>query len=439
MPRLQTAFYALVFAGAVLTLSTAGCDLDVTNPNAASEEQVLTTAEGIRALAVGMQNYYATETLEPVILTTGVSAREAGVVTTLENLTRLERGAVDFNSANVLQLWSRNYRVIAMAEDLIANAPEVTLAPGTESGIVALAHLYKAMALGNLAQNFEQAPLQTSEDNDALFVPRQEVLAEAVRLLDEAGQLIAATPPSAEFTGEVLGSGFDLASTIDAYRARYNLFAGNYDAALAAADAVDPSATSLFVYSDQAQNPIHVLVYDLEYYAPRDQLGLTDAEVAAGDARLDFWLDPREATSSAGYPVDSLQGFFAEPVSSIPAFIPDEMALIRAEAHVRQGNLEAAVEAVNAVRTQAPSEAPLGVGAGLEPYSGPATAEALLEEIYEQRRAELFLQGLALEDSRRLLDVAPQPNAPFVRTLNYYPYPQQECLNNPNTPDCPAS
>src|SRR6476646_176957 len=49
-------FVALRAAAAGFTvLSLGACKLDVTNPNAATAEGVLTTVAGIRALAVGMQ------------------------------------------------------------------------------------------------------------------------------------------------------------------------------------------------------------------------------------------------------------------------------------------------------------------------------------------------------------------------------------------------
>ena len=96
------------------------------------------------------------------------------------------------------------------------------------------------MCLGFVAQAFEQAPTDVQADGQATFQPRSEVFAEAIRLLDSALQTISATPPSAQFNADILGQGFDLLNTIHAYRARYNLFAGNYSAALEAANTVDP-------------------------------------------------------------------------------------------------------------------------------------------------------------------------------------------------------
>ncbi|MDZ7682937.1 MAG: hypothetical protein U5J63_14780 [Fodinibius sp.] len=56
----------------------------------------------------------------------------------------------------------------------------------------------------------------------------------------------------------------------------------------------------------------------------------------------------------------------------------------------------------DALRTKQPSQDPFGLGADLPAYSGPETDEALFEEIYQQRSAELYLTGMRFEDMRRL-------------------------------------
>jgi hypothetical protein len=67
------------------------------------------------------------------------------------------------------------------------------------------------------------------------------------------------------------------------------------------------------------------------------------------------------------------------------------------------------------------------------------TEASLQTEILRQRRAELYLQGLALADSRRLgPEVSDRDNPSFSeRARNFYPYPDQESRNNPNTPENP--
>jgi hypothetical protein len=424
---------------ACLIFGLAACSLDVTNPNSASEDQVLTTREGIIALAVGIQQFYAVSALEPIILATGITSSELAANSTFLNLLELQDGGnkLTTGNANVLALWSRNIRVMNMANELIQNASNVPLADGTRSGILALAHLYKAMAMGALAQAFEQAPINLDNEGKAVFRPRAEVLAEAIRLLENALAIVTGTPVSSEFTSQILGRGFDLTNTINAYRARYNLFAGRYQQAIEAANLVSLTAQSTFIYDSRNQNPIYTAVFVSNNYAARDNLGTPLAET--GDGRIAFYTSPADKTSITPYslPIDNLKGFFDSATKAIPAYLPGEIRLIKAEAYVRLNNVNEAVTEINAIRTKTAAQDPFGIGAGLPAYSGATTTEALFEEIYRQRSAELYLTGLRLEDSRRLNRPGPTTPNP-ERNRNFYPYPDQERLNNSNTPADPT-
>jgi hypothetical protein len=71
-----------------------------------------------------------------------------------------------------------------------------------------------------------------------------------------------------------------------------------------------------------------------------------------------------------------------------------EARLIEAEAEVRLGSPAAAVPLIDAVRADA----------GLAPYDGPVTPQAVLAQIAYERAAELFLEGQRLNDQRRFDD-----------------------------------
>ena len=433
----------------------AGCDLTVENPNASTPEDVLTTRAGLIAFANGLQRTYAVNALDNVVLTPGVTAREIAVNRTLANLTELEAGAfgepmLEPDNSNVTGLFATLYAVVFDADQLIEAARAVeTVEDDLESGLVALGSFYKAAALGALAQNFEQVSLDPGAEGGAVYVSRDDAFAEAVDLLAEAERLGQEAASDGAFQA-LVPDGFDLVNSARAYRARFALFGGDYATAIAAADAVDEGATSVFEYSDLAANPIYTAFYvGTPSYAVRDDLGLENVE--EGDQRIDFYTDVDLGLETApdstddddttlsnpnSLEIDVAAGFYDDGLSApLPVFLPDELRLIRAEAIVRSGgDLSEAVEEINAVRTD--EEDPFGVVAGLDAYDGPVTAEALLDEIFYNRATELFLQGLRLEDLRRFDRPGPSGD-PFERTRDFYPYPTQERQGNPNTPTDP--
>ena len=425
----------LLFA---FTLS--GCDLDVTNPNTASEEEVLNTREGIINLATGIQAYHATSFLEASVVDPGLTTFELATITTLANYLEMESGGTDLqnDNPNVLRVWSRSYRLMNMAEQLIENTGGVELAPGTQSGIIALAHFHKAAALGVLGQNFAGGALNTDQTENAGIVDRMELFAEAVSLLDDAIDLIRDTPISAEFENRIQGDDFDLENTLLAYKARFLLFSGEYQAAYDAAGEVDLSASSWFSLDAQNRNPIYNIysVTGLEYVAPRTGFGTPLLE--DGDARLEFYMEETEETSVNDVPIGELRGFFETESSNIPAYLAGEMMLIQAEAVANLQSPADAVPYIDMVRTKTADDDPYDLGADLDAYDGDTDMDSIMEEIYRQRAAELYLTGMRFEDSRRLGRPGPGDANP-ERNRTYYPYPERERLNNPdNVPPNPS-
>ena len=79
----------IVALGLTISLVGTSCD-SFDNPNAATESQVLTTVDGLTALAIGMKREYQVNTLDVVIRSSGLSAREFGVVVGFTNPQDLE-------------------------------------------------------------------------------------------------------------------------------------------------------------------------------------------------------------------------------------------------------------------------------------------------------------------------------------------------------------
>jgi len=425
-------------------LAITSCETNFENPNAASSDQVFTSREGIFAATIGMQELYSTSGVRYLIETPAITTREAGITTTFQNMIDLEDGGdIPNSNSNVVGLWTTMLRVIGIAEDISANAANFDIDAGTQSGLIANAKLYHAMSIGAMAQNYEQVIVATSEDNPP-FVSRIEGFNTAITLLTEAKSAIAANPISAEFEAEVLRGEIDLENTIDAMLARFNLYAGNYDAAIAAASEVDQTSSSVFTYDSQNLNPIWSRVYQngAPNFKPRDNFGLPDSFVFEdGDGRFDFYLIPLDELNQNQLPIEDLAGFFDTDTEFIPVYLPDEMNLIIAEANLRKSSPDtgAAITALNLVLTD--TDDVFGVNANVAAYAGDTSVDALLDEVYKNRRAELFLSGSSLEDSRRFGRPEPTPtvqNFDEERNRNFYPYPITERDNNTNTPDDPA-
>ena len=421
------------------------CETDFDNPNSATDEETFSSREGILAASVGLQQLYSTNGVRFIVETPAITTREGGITTTFQNMIELEDGGQalpNFNS-NVQGLWSTMLRVIKIAEDIEENVQKIELEPGTRSGLIAHAKLFKALSIGALVYNYEQVVIETNSNNNAEFVSRETALQNVINLLNDANTEINTNPISDEFKNSVTLNNINIPNTINASLARFNLLAGNYEDAISSANDVNMSSTSNFVYDNINLNPIweRVFLNDSPNFKPRDNFGLpSDFVFNSDDGRLSFYLVPLDETNQNGLPIENLAGFFNESTKSIPVYIPDEMNLIIAEANVRKANtdLAAATQALNEVLTD--TNDPLGINADTSSYNGSNTEDALLKEIYKNRRAELFLTGLSLEDSRRFN--RPEPSGDSMnydeeRNRNFYPYPDIERNSNPSTPNDP--
>ncbi len=427
-------------------LSFTACDLDLENPNAATEADVFTTKDGLTALAVGIQQVYTTTTLGNVIMVPSVTARESAITTTFANLEELEQGATKLSGENgyTSRLFSGLMRSKGMAESLIESIDKVELEAGTAAGLLAWGHLFKAMCLGSLASNYEQVAINNDLNNQALFSDRMLAYQEAVNLLSDAVTLLERTPPSNEFT-KTVSDQIDLINTCRALLTRYHVILGNYTDAVSIADQVDLSSKSQFEFDNQNQNPVFLAFFDgVIEYAPRADFGLP-ASLApdANDERVSFYIDSDSVGLSLNQlPISPMTApFYTSNVAPIPVYLPGEVMLNKAEALARADKIMEAEAALNAVRNKKPADDIYMIGANLpDTYSSGGDKSALLNEIYKNRRLEVPFIGTSLEDSRRFDRPQPPTTTDFSseRNRNFYPYPDDERQNNSNTPPNPA-
>ncbi|WP_046245607.1 RagB/SusD family nutrient uptake outer membrane protein [Hymenobacter terrenus] len=432
---------------AVLSLTLSACNKEYTNPSTTTPELVVRDSDGLITLCNGLQARYTTGGFVSVLYNRvalgGLSTNELSIlnVGNIEEF-NISLGAGNANNANgvLRNLWTQANLVKANADLVLRNANNA-LVPGTRSGIVAYASIFRALALGDLALFFEQAPLVTGEN--APFVDRTTLLRSAVTQLEAAATQLAANPASADFTARI-APGIDLPNTLQALIARYSLEAGDYDKAIAAAGRVDLTRRSVFNFDDNTRNPLFETSFgNKNVFEPTNvSLGLPAALAPdPADRRLPFYVRAAPtATQNRG------TGFYTANSAPIPVYLPGEMLLIRAEAYARKSDLPNAVTELNRVLTKTPATTtppttalvdPFGVGAALPPYAGPLTTDVVLLEIYRNRQIELAFQGFRLSDSRRF--GRPGPGTPAAeRNRTFYPYPRVERENNTATPADPS-
>ncbi|HEX8363033.1 MAG TPA: RagB/SusD family nutrient uptake outer membrane protein [Longimicrobium sp.] len=418
--------YRRVALSLAAAMALGGCSLDFDNPNEPTEEDVFSTAEGIRTVAVGLQAEYGDQIGEPIYVT-GLVTEEIGAADgTFASYQDVDAGRPLDNTTDIAGApWRGMYRVVKLSNDLLEVLPAATMPAATKTQISSIAKLHKAMALGNLIMMYERIPLEVGPQSPA-FADRAAVLAEILRLLTEARTEIQ-TLPAATDTSTIPAGGFNLRNTIDAMIARYSLVAGNYNGAIEAAGRVNLGVLSELRYAAPAdRNPLNNLWYRSgnAYRMRPEQAFRVNAE--ANDRRVPFWVRAATVNGGEGQVLDE-HAKYSTDTTSIPYYLPDEMRLIQAEAYARTDRLGEAATLVNAVRTQC-TPSVVGEPAACLPALAASeldTRDELLAEILKQRGYELYLQNLRWEDLRR-----------FGRPLKYTwnAYPLSECDLNTNAP-----
>ena len=426
---------SIVYGGlAVLLLLATGCKKDYTNPNAATSAQVFSSAKGLAGIAVGLQRTYANNVAYGISDATGLLTGET-ILLNAGNGSELQfatgGNAVDGTNALLGNLWSASNKVIYDANNVI-NAAATLNDKGYASGLIGYATIFKVLSMGCQSGYWEKVP-DTVGTTAATFSDRLVGYNRAVAAIDKALAAISTNAISTAFVADV-PAGVDIVNTLNALKARYALFAGNYAQSLAAANAVDLTKKSTLNFEAANPNPIYNTVTSTNnVYQPVDStLGLpAGIQPSLNDKRIPFYT----LINATINPRFRLNGFWIAATTPIPLYIPDEMRLIRAECYVRQSapNLVLAKADIDAVLMQTPAQDPFGVGADIATgYTGTIDAPSLLTEIYRNRCIELFLSGMKLEDMRRFARPLTE------RKRNLLPYPFRERDGNSNTPPDPS-
>lgn len=417
-----------------LLLISTSCTKDYLDPQKANEEIALSSSRGLTAITVGLQRLYTLDRTGLLFNSVSVSGFVSNelVLRNEGNIPELQLSTggntIDGTNSILNQLWTNGNKIVYDADLVIINAEKLS-DKGYASGLVAYATIFKALALGNLSTFWEQIPAEVGPA-DGSFIPRVEGYNKAIAAIDNALTVISTNAISPGFLSSV-PPGIDIVNTLNALKARYALFSGNYSLALSSANSVDLTKRSVFNFDPVSPNPIFFISTSTNnVFQPLNaNLGLSGALAPdPADKRIAFYT----ALSPTIAPLIRINGFGASAITPFPVYLPSEMILIKAEALARQPDLGAALIELNKVVTKTPAGDPFGVGADLPPLTGPYTQDQLLEQIYKHRSIELFMSGLRLEDMRRL----GRPVA--ERKRNFFPYPFTERDNNVNTPPDPT-
>ncbi len=337
--------------------------------------------------------------------------------------------------------WSPRYANIRNANIVLNSLDAVTgLTTGELEGIRGFAKTIQALDLFLVVnlRDTNGAVIDTNRGLDeelAPFVSKADALAEVARLLDEAQGHLAAAGSSFVFATP----GFDDFDTPGGFlrfnralKARLEVYRGNYGAALTALSSSfldkdgDLGAGPEYAFGTGSGDLTNGLFQGADPQIVAHPTVWDDAPLKADGTRDDRVLarvqplatpksDPRGVTSDVRFIHYTSLG------SGVPIIRNEELLLLQAEALWFTGDRAQATSYLNEVRTRS---------GGLEPLAVPATDEAFVDALLNERRWSLLFEGgHRWLDMRRFgrLDELPRDRA-SDRVPERFPIPRNECI-----------
>ena len=363
-------------------------------------------------------------------------------------------------------LWANPYQNIRNANILLAaldvvsgiSDPAKEAARGYAKTIQALDFLQVIVT-----RDTNGAPIDVDRPptgDPAPVMPREDVYAHIVQLLDEADAHLAAAGAAAfpfelseGFTGFATPATFRLFNR--ALKARVEVYRGSlalaacgaggatcFTSALTALGAsfIDTAASAslrLGVYHafSTGSGDVTNAIFDPDGRAILAHPSIeTDAQLQAGGALDQRYLDKVTTTTPRtvqGITTDQLFTIYNTNEDPVPIIRNEELILLRAEANLGLGNLVDVVTDINTIRVRS---------GGLPLYTGAVTAAALETELLYNKRYSLLFEGghrwIDLRRYGRLADVSLDLGMHTRQAA--FPFPDAECLarGSPNIPGC---
>ncbi len=401
----------------ILTVFLMSCDILDTEPETSIDaDEVLVDGASAQSILAGAYSRMQTTPYYGVhfTLSPDLAADNARYQGFFDSQLEVNSGTVPISNLWIETAWVDMYRVVNIANLLIAEVPDLDDPLFSEAArelVIGEAHAVRALAYFDLLRvfgyHFDMESeyglpllLEPIENNDFNLIPdlgRSSVADTYQQILDDLDTSISMT------VGYVDNTVMSYWAAV-ALRARVNLYAQNYEAAYADADAVinsnefalvnnvdnlflttNPTSESIFdlVFSDQDQSSIYTFAFQRDEY--NVDPSLTEA-IEEGDDRAGLFIFTRGSDRPAKWS-DS------NNANNVKVLRLAEMYLIRSEAAVFDNDdPNAGLDDLNEIRNRA------GLG-----DAGPFDdLDEYVDALLQERRIEFHYEGHRFFDIVRL-------------------------------------
>jgi hypothetical protein len=423
-----TRLAAACLAGALLLAVPAACNdvLEVADPQTFSNED-LNAPQILKAVADGVEGQFQ-QVYDDAIVFAGLLSDEILDTSTWIDWADVSTGRVRGDWPSVPG-FATTQNDLLRARYAAINAQErfkdVLGADANKSPLMAQVRTTEAWTDLILGMDYCESPLVSNGPRAA----DTELFKQAITKFTDAISLAQASNAT------------DYLNWATAGRARANLFAGNYAAALTDAQAVPANYLKQALYSTSSQTSftggqlhinrnrsggLHRMWWSQVDTTPalgtgnaRTTLYVKDPWSGQPDRRMAVLHAPGQLgvnNSTPHYSIDK----YSDYAAPITITSKREMNLIAAEVYWRQGDLARAIDLLNQNRTR--------TGVALPAFPTTLSANEVRDRILSERFAELFVEGHRLEDLNRFGMLAQRLGPGRASKL---PLSRTEILNNP--------
>lgn len=375
----------------------------------------------------------------------------------------LDTYELDASNLEVTNFYTAAFRAVNQANNIIAEVPGIEMDQAKKDNIVGQAYFVRALAFFDLNKVFGGVPGVHGDQSVVLPLTPSRAVNEDLyptrpSLVDGYNQVEADLLSALNLLPESQSNNTStrakaVKGTARALLSRFYLYTRNYPEVIRLSTEVieDGQYSLLDNYIDiYAGEFTSESIFELEFIAA-DQSGMRfwyfpgaqggRGELAVHESFISEIQSDENDIRGTMFGFDPVQGVFFPTKYQKPGNIDNfhviriaEMYLNRAEAYAHSsGTLTLAVDDLNKIKERA----------GVAPYSGPVTQEALLLEIEKERKFELAFEGHSFFDLVRtgraltVLGSVERKNSSAPVSLDQpwkqiLPIPRDELLSNPN-------